>query len=397
MKNILLISIIGMSLMGTFAFAKPTPQPTPVVTPDPTPTPLPLELTCDGQKITTKAFNMSKEIIEREMVFFDVDATVSTSSISLNRHSVSLINDDGEYVTSIEKEGEGIWKVSLSFGNIYFTPIEDFNGTSVVKYVINNNCDHENGLSNVATLTAKVNAPKGQLPVVDEPCFFAEDGVARDDEIIIRRGEKIKVMNVFDNDYSGIEYTNFVNASLRILHPDRGMIASRRVYMKNKGTWLANTNTGQVFFIPDENFTGKAEIIYIMDSPCTYNPHPNFETMMPGSHTQEYSAKITIVGPTPTQEPEPIPEPTPTPTPEPTPTPTPEPTLTPTPTITPTPVAVIDTKIPTKTNVKSIEQSNVGEEKIQTDSASVLSNISMLVLMVLTISIGLLYIRKEEV
>ena len=48
-------------------------------------------------------------------------------------------------------------------------------------------------------------------------------------------------------------------------------------------------------------------------------------------------------------------------------------------------------------NDASVKQSNKNTENESSDSASVLSNLSMLMMMIFTMGIGLLYIRKEEV
>ena len=48
-------------------------------------------------------------------------------------------------------------------------------------------------------------------------------------------------------------------------------------------------------------------------------------------------------------------------------------------------------------NDASVKQSNKNTENESSDSASVLSNLSMFMMMILTMGIGLLYIRKEEV
>ena len=363
-----------MVFFSTAIFAI-SPTPIPVVTP--TPTPSVVELTCDSKNITTKAFDIVKETTQREIMSLDIHAKVSTSQIGLNRHSTSLVNEDGEYVDYIEKEDEGRWAIFRNTGMIYFTPTEDFNGTSSVKYVINNNCDYPAGLSNVATVTAKINAVSRVLPVVDGVCMFAEDGEVHADKVIMYRGEKLKVINVFDNDDNGLEdASKFVNASLRLVAPNQDIV--RRVHIKNEGTWLANTNTGQVFFVPDDNFIGEAHMNYSVDSPCSYFSSQYLSTA--GTHVRRYNTQITIIGPTPT--------PTPTLTPTPTSTSTPLPT----PVVTPTTMPVADTQI----SQTQVPASDMIEEKIETDSSSALGRLSQLLLMIFTLGIGFVYIRKEK-
>ena len=129
------------------------------------------------------------------------------------------------------------------------------------------------------------------LPVIDSACLFAQEGEAHNDKVILHSGEKLKVINIFKNDDNGIESTNFVNASLRLIASNQNAV--RRVHIDKQGTWLSNTNTGEIFFIPEDNFTGESHIQYIVDSPCSYSVNRK-------EGAQAYDANITIIASTPT-------------------------------------------------------------------------------------------------
>ena len=274
--------------------------------------PASLEFTCDTEDITTLLHNEKKKIFERDAVFFTPQAVVSNSEIYINLFSTQLLDENGEYINHKEIVNEGRWDILRNTGEIYFTPVEDFNGTSSIQYVINNNCDYAVGISNVATLTVEINASSRSLPTIDGVCLFAEMGEANDDIIVMNKKEKIKVIDVFSNDDNGLENsTKFVDASLRLVSPDQNI--TRSVNIKGKGTWAVNTNTGQVLFMPENGFTGAVQIQYTMDSPCSYDNN----AILNEANIRLYSAQInlsilpSISTPTPT----PIPPATSTPTP----------------------------------------------------------------------------------
>ncbi len=442
MNKFLLLFGIQLTLLSTHTFA---------VTPTPTPDPQPIELTCDTQDITTKAYPVYKESKTHDILFLNPNSKVSNPNIAIDPSSLKLVNNEDEYTNYIAIDEVGEWH-SNAFGGITFVPADDFNGTSSIQYVINNNCNYPIGLSNKATVTIKLEGDNQPLPVVEPPCLFIEEGNTTNDIVIMNNGEKIKVVDIFNNDFSGLEQRGFINSSLRLSPTIQKVV--RRIYVKNKGTWIANTNTGQVFFVPDDNFTGKAHMTYVMDSVCTQYSH---YLPIPGRPSYSFSADITIIAPTPT--PTPIPDscpehyepvcgmenicigegnnlkcsdalpkqttyknscklhkdkaiflyigkcrkPTPTPTPTPKPTPTVTPTPKPTPTVTPKPKLVTvtpkeETK-PTTSPTKTAETNTTANTPniVKSNDGSALGSLSLLILMLLTGMIGFLEMRREKI
>jgi len=398
--------ILFVTLLHTFLFA---------FTPTPTPNPRPIELTCDTQNITTQAYPVYKETKKHDIVFLSPTAIVSNLNISIDSSSLKLLNDEGEYTDYISINGVGEWR-SDAFGTIIFTPADDFNGTSSVHYVINNNCNYPIGLSNQATVTVKIEGDNQPLPVIEPPCQFVEEGNTTNDIAYMHNGEKLKVINVFNNDYSGLEQRGFINSSLRLSPTIEKVV--RRMHIKNKGTWIANTNTGQIFFIPEKDFIGEAHMTYVVDSVCTQDNH---EVPNVGRNDYSFHADITVIA---------------TPTPTPTPTPCPktkkpvcgvenicttengktvcqdsiprqntysnqcelekdhaifiyngkckQPTPTPTPTVTATP------------KPKPINPTQNTQTKVKSSNGSALGSLSFFVLIIVTGIIGLFGIRQEE-
>jgi len=420
MNKFLLLHIIQLTLLSTYIFSG---------TPTPTPNPRPIELTCDTQNITTKAYPVYKESKKHEIIFLSPKADTSNPNISIDTSSLKLLNDEGEYTEYIAIDNVGEWRTGI-FGSITFVPADDFNGTSSVYYVINNNCNYPIGLSNQATATVKIEGSNRPLPVIDPLCMFVKEENTTDDTVYMHNGEKLKVINVFNNDYSGLEQQGFINSSLRISPTIEKVV--RRMHIKNKGTWIANTNTGQIFFIPEKNFTGEAHMTYVMDSVCTQNSH---YLPIPGRRSYFFNAEVTIIS-----------TPTPTPTPCPkikdpvcgvenicttedektvcqdsipkqntyankcelekdnaifiyngkcrqaTPTPIPTPTITPTPTPTPKPVKPI-------TNLTQTVEINTTRNTpiVKSSNGAALGSLSLLALMIFTGMIGFFGMRREEV
>ena len=333
--------------------------------PTPTPNPLPIELTCDGQPVTTFAQDINVTVPHGGSIYnLSQSASTNHPNVAINPASVRFVDENGEMITRKEVEDVGTWTIGIG-GMIIFYPAVDINASGIftnleknstifVDYVINNNCDKPKGISNKATLTITIIDPSQSLYHPEEPwfedsvdsCFWSKPIDAINDIVELKDNEKMKTISVLANDSTYNYSSDFIFASLRLIDNDTNL--QRRVYIKNKGTWLADTSSGEVLFIPDEIFSGKATINYAIHSACT-------------SYDKKYTgfskAKITVIALTPTP--------------------------TPTPTATPKPV-----KVPTTQNTPI---------KVQSSDASALGSLSVLILMIVTWMIGLSGIRRRNV
>jgi len=312
------------------------------------------------------------------------DAITNISTVGINPVSIQFIDSYGNLKKSVHIDGEGTWHSDL--GTIVFSP--EYNEeiqnetnltiSSTIQYVINNNCDYKKGLSKPAEISIEVNASKqAMIGFGIGQCFSTFSTVdAIDDNVLLEKNEKMKIISVLNNDNNYASATNFLFPSLRLL--DKNNQIKRKIFIENEGTWLANTNTGKVIFVPQKGFKGSSEIKYAIHSKCSYQYQPD-------SYSDASKATISInrVTPTPTPTPKiiyikvtPIPTPTATPKPKPT---------------------TIKKRKPTTSPTQPAETNTTSTPVVKSSNGSALGSLSLLALMIFTGMIGFFGMRREEV
>ncbi|MEA1880306.1 MAG: hypothetical protein U9N11_06660 [Campylobacterota bacterium] len=401
-------------------------------------------LTCDKYPSTTTAHDIHMNDLNTKLdtlypaythILSHNDVQTFPSDVEFNPLSLMFIDSEGELKHSVTIEGKGTWFSDINL--IGFVPdmsnSNESNITSSIQYVINNNCDYNKSVSKPANISINMSYTTPYLGFGIGQCFSQLRTVdAIDDAVLLEKNEHIKVISVLDNDDNYASATHFLFASLRLL--DKEQTIKRKIHIENEGTWLADTNAGQVVFVPEKNFKGSSEVSYTIHSKCSYQYEPN-------RYPDASRAKIKITKATPTPTPTPVPcpkvknlvcgeenlcltnvtgETTCLPTiarkktyqntcelfkagdvflyegechrATPTPTPTVTPTATPSPTPTPKPIQKTELKVVTLTTAEPTNTTKT----ISKDDGSASSTLSMLLTGSLTLLIGILTMRREE-
>lgn len=297
-----------------------------------TPNPFPHQLTCEahGGAIRTTAYDINITVEHTGAIYNLAQSNAHSHhpNIAINPASTRFIDENGNLSTSKEITNIGTWELGIG-GMIIFKPFVEYNASGVftnleanstisVDYVINNNCSEPKNFSNKATLTVTITNPNKNLPASNDPwfynspysCFNQTPIDAINDTVRLKRNEKIKIISVLENDNNYRSSSDYVFASLSLIDNENDNFLRQTVKIKNEGTWLADTTSGQILFIPESNFIGESTIHYAIHSSCTsYNDTDAFYTNN-NSYSDYSKAKITVLAPTP------IPTPTPKPCPK---------------------------------------------------------------------------------
>jgi CshA-type fibril repeat protein len=332
MKNTMLILFIKSTLFISLSFAA-DPSPTPTVTPTPTP------LVC-SEDIKTLAVNDTVGLVTFANTTVDVlDNDSADSNIGLNGASIVLIDENNA-------SEDGNW--SAQGGSIIFSPDSDFNGTSTIQYTVNNNCDYPAGISNEANVSITMNNADVTISAIDNVCL--NDSGARvlvDDSVELTSNKPLSI-NIIDNDSTTNENTTINPASLRLIDADSTIL--RTLEIADKGTFNADTNSGVILFYPENNFTGTAEVDYIMQGDCGY--------LASASYNTNNSATVTLTAPSPSPSP---------------------------------------TTNPNDNNSTDSNNTTTCNAGTNTSNGSALSSMSLFLLIFLTSALGLFGIRDEKV
>jgi gliding motility-associated-like protein len=160
----------------------------------------------------------------------DVDGTIVATTVDLNPAVPGI-------QTSLSVP-EGTFSVDAS-GVVTFVPINNFFGTVVITYTVN---DNDGATSDPATITITVN------PVNDPP-------IANNDVASTSQGQAVS-LNVLAND---IDVDGTINAATVDLNPGAGGIQTTRTVAS--GTYEVD-GTGMVTFTPVGTFSGTSSISY---------------------------------------------------------------------------------------------------------------------------------------
>src|SRR5690606_35612451 len=160
----------------------------------------------------------------------DVDGTLIGTTVDLN---TGLGGFQDSRTTP-----EGSWSVD-SDGVVTFSPLEDFNGTAILTYRVN---DNQGLSSNIATITVTVN------PVNDAP-------VATDDNTATNEDTPV-TFNVTSND---TDVDGSIN--LRTVDLDPATVGIQNTFSNEFGTWSVDAS-GDVTYTPDLNYNGTASVTY---------------------------------------------------------------------------------------------------------------------------------------
>lgn len=140
--------------------------------------------------------------------------------------------------------GQGVWIIKN--GDLFYTPASKFKGSAFLFYTVKNTQGVE---SNVANITINVAA---------EPIIMTSKVTANNDIANTNQGQPIQV-NVLLND---IDSEGSIDSTSIDLEPTINGIQSSQ--MTTQGNWMV-TN-GQVNFIPNSNFLGKASTSYTVQN-----------------------------------------------------------------------------------------------------------------------------------
>ncbi len=196
-------------------------------------TPLPIICVTDTVFITIIPTNPpvaddnNSTTLEDVAVTFNVTSTDSDSDGTIDDSTVDL--DPGTAgIQNTFTSPEGTWTVDAN-GNVTFTPNQDYNGTAVINYTVN---DNDGATSNTAVLTVVV-TPVNDSPIVDnENHTIVEDNTATGD-----------LTDAGDSDIDG----NLIVNTTPLDAP-------------NNGTIVINTD-GTYTYTPNQDYVGNDTVV----------------------------------------------------------------------------------------------------------------------------------------
>ena len=162
-----------------------------------------------------------------------IDAN-TTKSVDLNTASVTLLNANGDAVTSVTVENEGTYTLDTATNVITFQPVATFTGT-VTKPVSVRIAD-ANGTTAITTYT----------PTVTDVTMTAENATSTDVQGKTQTGTP-----EFETSDSSVKI-----AKRQLLDPTT-LQPTTSVTIVNQGTYTIDPTTGVVTFVPVPTFTGE--------------------------------------------------------------------------------------------------------------------------------------------
>ena len=254
-----LTAILGTDANNANITATATATYTPTVVPV-TPTAVASQTTGPQGKAQTSAIKFDAADTDDTTVNFakgtvSIDAN-TTKSVDLNTASVTLLNANGDAVTSVTVENEGTYTLDKATNVITFQPVATFTGT-VTKPVSVRIAD-ANGTTATTTYT----------PTVTDVTMTAENATSTDVQGKTQTGTpKFEISD-----------PSVTIATRQLIDPST-MQATTSVTVENEGTYTIDPTTGVVTFVPVPTFTGEGTgvIVQATDSngetaTATYKP-----------------------------------------------------------------------------------------------------------------------------
>ena len=232
-----LTAILGTDANNANITATATATYTPTVVPV-TPTAVASQTTGPQGKAQTSAIKFDAADIDDTTVNFakgtvSIDAN-TTKSIDLNTASVTLLNANGDAVTSVTVENEGTYTLDTATNVITFQPVATFTGT-VTKPVSVRIAD-ANGTTVTTTYT----------PTVTDVTMTAENATSEDVQGKTQTGTP-----EFETSDPSVTI-----ATRQLIDPST-MQPTTSVTIANEGTYTIDPTTGVVTFVPVPTFTGE--------------------------------------------------------------------------------------------------------------------------------------------
>jgi len=164
----------------------------------------------------------------------DADGTIDDTTVDLDPGTPGIQS------TFTDADGN-VWTVDAN-GDVTFTPAQDYNGTAVINYTVN---DNDGATSNTATITIVV------TPVDDAPIATDNSNSTMEDTPV--------VFNVTgdDTDADGTIADGTVDL-------DPTTVGTQTTVTTAEGTWTVDGN-GNVTFTPAQDFNGTATIDYTVE------------------------------------------------------------------------------------------------------------------------------------
>ena len=235
--TIKLTAILGTDTNNANITATATATYTPTVFPV-TPTAVASQTTGPQGKAQTSAIKFDVADTDDTTVNFakgtvTIDAN-TTKSVDLNTASVTLLNANGDAVTSVTVANEGIYTLDTATNVITFQPVATFTGT-VTKPVSVRIAD-ANGTTVTTTYT----------PTVTDVTITAANATSTDVQGKTQTGTP-----EFETSYSSVTI-----AKRQLLDPTT-LQPTTSVTIANEGTYTIDPTTGVVTFVPVPTFTGE--------------------------------------------------------------------------------------------------------------------------------------------
>ena len=232
-----LTAILGTDANNANITATATATYTPTVVPV-TPTTVASQTTGPQGKAQTSAIKFDAADTDDTTVNFakgtvSIDAN-TTKSVDLNTASVTLLNANGDAVTSVTVENEGTYTLDKATNVITFQPVATFTGT-VTKPVSVRIAD-ANGTTVTTTYT----------PTVTDVTMTAENVTSKDVQGKTQTGTP-----EFETSDPSVTI-----ATRQLIDPST-MQPTTSVTIANEGTYTIDPTTGVVTFVPVPTFTGE--------------------------------------------------------------------------------------------------------------------------------------------
>jgi gliding motility-associated-like protein len=164
----------------------------------------------------------------------DVDGTIAVASVDLDPVTA------GTQTSTTNSGGE--WSIDVS-GNLTFNPAVDFNGTTAIQYVVNDNLGTA---SNAATVTISVD------PVNDPPVALDDTGTTFEDVAIVLPGVTSNDTDVDGTIDNGTVDLDPITAGVQV------------TLATAQGAWTVSS-MADLTFSPAINFNGIASLVYTVE------------------------------------------------------------------------------------------------------------------------------------
>ncbi|MEN9638936.1 MAG: hypothetical protein RLZZ262_804, partial [Bacteroidota bacterium] len=165
----------------------------------------------------------------------DIDGSVLASTIDLDVLA--------EGIQHSKTTNHGTYVVNTTTGDVTFTPVAHWNGTTTLNYTIQ---DNQGATSYSATLTVTLSA------VNDPPIITADLASVNEDAVYVNLSQ------ITNNDFEP-EAEQIVKSTIDL---DPGTAGQQTTRTTIAGNWSVNLTDGTVTFNPADNYFGTAQITY---------------------------------------------------------------------------------------------------------------------------------------